>query len=307
LNDGPGVIAKGPCRRDARYNLGVTGIIHRAWREIRNRIHSYSNVGDLRNEKDIPGLVKALAHNDPDVQYLAVEALGDLKDPAAIPPLVTILSEDQYSAVRWKSAEALAKIGKDSVEPLIVLLRHPDEDVRWKAAIALGEIGDVRAIDPLIGLLCDEDRYVKGRVALALGMIGQPAVSPLIRALTTGDGSLRWGAAIALGRIHDPRAIAPLVQALGDKYENVRSEALASLKAMENGNIDLFIQLLNEVGNEALQDYIANAPIGEGPESPGFTDFLQSIDPDIRKRLLTALTSIGDPDLGPLINDLSGN
>ncbi len=284
----------------------VMDIIHSVWREIRNRIHSYSNVDDLRNEKDITGLIKALGHTDLDVQYLAVEALGDLQDPAAIPPLVTMLSEDQYSALRWKSAEALVKIGNDSVEPLIVLLGHPDEDVRWKSAIALGEIRDVRAIDPLIGLLRDQDRYVKGRVAVALGMIGQPAVSPLIRALGEGDGSLRWGAAIALGRIRDPRAIAPLVRALGDKYENVRSEALASLKAMEDGNIDLFIRLLNEVGNEALQTYIAQAPKGDVPDSPVFTEFLLSIDPDLRKRLTNALMGLGDPDLGPLINDLSG-
>lgn len=262
---------------------------------------------DLLHEKDVPGLIKSLGHKDIDVQYMAVEALGDLQDPAAIPPLVNMLSEDQYSAVRWKSAETLVKIGKESVEPLIVLLHHTDEDVRWKAAIALGEIGDVRAIDPLIGLLCDQDRYVKGRVAIALGMIGQPAVTPLIRALGEGDGSLRWGAAIALGRIRDPRAIAPLVRALGDKYENVRSEALASLKAMEDGNLDLFIQLLNEVGNVALQDYMANAPAGNGPGSSGITDFLLSIDPDIRKRLVSALFSVGDPDLDPLINDLSGS
>lgn len=284
----------------------MTGnVINRAWREVRNRIHSYSNVADLRNEKDITGLIRALGHSDPDVQYMAVEALGELRDPAAIPPLVTMLSEDQYSAVRWKSAEALANIGKDSVEPLILLLGHPDADVRWKAAIALGEIGDVSAIDPLIGLLRDEDRYVKGRAAVALGMIGQPAVPPLIYALQNGDGNLRWGAAIALGRIRDLRAIAPLLQALGDKYENVRSEALASLKSMEDGNIDLFIQLLNEAGNEALQDYIASIPPGDGPESPGLTAFLQSIDPDIRRRLISALRSTGDPDLIPLINDLN--
>ena len=159
-------------------------------------------------------------------------------------------------------------------------------------------------LTPLIGLLSDQDRYVKGRVAVALGMIGQPAVSPLIRALQEGDGNLRWGAAIALGRIRDPRAIAPLVQALGDKYENVRSEALASLKAMEDGNIDLFIHLLNEVGNEALQDYMAPVPSGDGPDSPGFTDFLLSIDPDMRNRLVSALLGVGDPDLDPFINDL---
>jgi len=218
-------------------------IIHGILREIRNRIYSFSNVDDLRREKDIPGLFKALSHTDPDVQYLAVEALGSLQDPAVIPHLVTLLSENQYSAVRWKSAEALAEIGKDSVEPLIQLLSHPDEDVRWKAAIALGEIGDERAINPLIGLLRDPDHYVMGRAAVALGMIGQPAVSPLIRALREGDGSLRWGAAIALGRIRDPQAIAPLVHALGDKYDNVRSESLASLKAMEDGNIGDYVEV----------------------------------------------------------------
>lgn len=260
---------------------------------------------DLRKEKDMEGLIKALGHDDPDVQYMAVEALGDLRDPAVIPALVHMLSEDKYSAVRWKSAEALSKIGKESVGPLVGLLRHPDEDVRWKAAIALGEIRDPRAIDPLIELLHDDDRYVKGRAAVALGMIGQPAVDPLIQALAGGDGSLRWGAAIALGEIGDPRAMAPLIRALGDKYENVRSEALASLKAMEDGNIDLFIHLLNEVGSVALQDYTDHAPVGEWPESPGFSRFLQSIDPDMRKRLTDALIAVGDPDLLPLIHDLS--
>ena len=287
------------------WKKGVTCIIQKVLRDFRNKVHSYSNVDDLRNENDVPGLINALRHTDIDVQYMAVEALGDLRDPAAIPPLIIMLSEDQFSAVRWKSAEALAKIGEESVEPLIVLLHHPDEDVRWKAAIALGEIGDVRAIGPLIGLLCDQDHYVKGRAAVALGMIGQPAVPPLIRALSEGDGNLRWGAAIALGKIRDPQAIAPLVRALGDKYENVRAEALASLKAMEDGNIDLFIHLLNEVGNEALQDYMTHAPAGDGLGSPGFTDFLLSVDPDIRKRLASALLGVGDPDLGPLINDLS--
>jgi HEAT repeat protein len=280
-------------------------IIQGIWREIRNRIHSYANVDDLRKEKDIPGLIKALRHADPDVQYLAVEALGSIQDPAAIPYLVNQLSENQYSAVRWKSAEALAGIGKNSVEPLIPLLSHPDEDVRWKAAIALGEIGDERAINPLIGLLRDPDHYVMGRAAVALGMIGQPAVTPLIQALRGGDGNLRWGAAIALGRIRDPQAIAPLVHALGDKYDNVRSEALASLKAMEDGNIDLFILLLNEIGDQALRDYVTSVPAGEGPGSPGLTEFLLSIDPDMRSRLVSALLGVGDPDLDPLINDLN--
>ncbi len=261
---------------------------------------------DLRKEKDLSGLIMALEHSELDVRYKAVEALGDLQDSAAVPPLVTLLSGDQYSAIRWKSAEALAKIGKDSVEPLIVLLGHPDEDVRWKAAIALGEIGDVRAIDPLIGLLSDPDRYVKGRVAVALGMIGQPAVVPLIKALGEGDGSLRWGAAIALGRIRDPRAIIPLVRVLGDKYENVRSEALASLKAMKSRDINILIHLLNEVGHQETGDDVGPLSPDDWPDQTRDRDFSESIDEDMRERLLSALLDLGDPDSGPLTNDDSG-
>ncbi len=115
------------------------------------------------------------------------------------------------------------------MKTLIGALQHHDDDVRWKAAIALGEIGDPRAVGPLIALLCDEDRFVKGRSAHALGLIGEVAVDPLIHALQEGDGNLRWGAAIALGKIRDTRAVKPLIRALADKYENVRAESATSL------------------------------------------------------------------------------
>ena len=63
-------------------------------------------------------------------------------------------------------------------------------------------------------------------------MIGKPAVEPLIKALQQGDGNLRWGAAVALGKVKDPDAVEPLIWALADKYENVRAEAAASLAAI---------------------------------------------------------------------------
>lgn len=199
---------------------------------VQNTFLTVEKVRRMHATGDVHGLISALTHTDPDIQYEAVEALGDLRDPIAIPPLATLFSGDGFSGVRWKVAEALAKIGKPAVDTLIAALAHPDDDVRWKAAIALGEIQDPRAIDPLLGLLTDPDRFVKSRAAIALGMIGDPAVEPLIRALREGDGNLRWGAAVALGRIRDIRATEPLIRALADKYENVRAEAAAALAAI---------------------------------------------------------------------------
>jgi HEAT repeat protein len=109
-----------------------------------------TDVKKLKDSGDVPGLISALIQNDPQVQYDAAEALGELGDKRAVGPLITELKNNELSGVRWKAAEALSRIGAASVDELIGVLQHEDDDVRWKAAIALGEIGDPKAIGPLI-------------------------------------------------------------------------------------------------------------------------------------------------------------
>jgi HEAT repeat protein len=233
------------------------------------------DIKKLTRTRNLPGLIRALHHKDPKIQYDAAEALGETGDTRAIEPLRAVLTHSELSGVRWKAAEALSKIGAPAVDALIGALRHSDDDVRWKAAIALGGTGDIRAIDPLINLLCDEDRFVKGRAAYALGLIGEPAVEPLICALREGDGNLRWGAAIALGKIRDLRAIDPLIRALADKYENVRAESAKSLAA---------------IGKPALKPLVR---------------FLQHSDKSVRIEVVTALGALKDSDaIQPLMQIL---
>jgi HEAT repeat protein len=211
---------------------------------IRDLFFNRNRTSRMKSERDVRGLIRLLNDLDADIRFEAAEALGEIGDPSAVEPLAGLLNGEELSGVRWKAAEALGKTGKPAVEPLIAALRHTDDDVRWKAAIALGEIGDPRAIDPLVHLLSDEDRFVKSRAALALGMIGKPAVEPLICALEKGDGNMRWGAAIALGKVQDPDSIEPLIHALADKYENVRAEAAASLAAIGTPAISPLIHFL---------------------------------------------------------------
>ena len=60
--------------------------------------------------------------------------------------------------------------------------------------------------------------------------IGKPAVPSLIAALSGDPVYLgREGAAVALGRIRDPRAVKPLVAALKDEYQMVRQQACLAL------------------------------------------------------------------------------
>ncbi len=263
--------------------------------EMRNRILSYANVSHLREEKNVQGLIKALRHPDVTVQYEAVEALGDLGDPAAVTPLVEVLSRDEYSAVRWKAAEALSKIGTPAVGELIGALSNPDEDVRWKAAIALGDIGDARAIDPLIGLLGDPDRFVKSRVAYALGKIGQPAVHPLTGALNNGDPGVKWGAAIALGMIKDPAALPVLVKALSDRSESVRDEAAAALSGMGSQVVPVLVDCMEKSGGERLERMVTSIWDPAGQEESMLFRLLLEAPPGIRERAAVAVERRGGP------------
>ena len=263
---------------------------------VKNVFSSGKSITKMKDAHDISGLVRLLNHSDPDIQYHAVEALGEIGDAGAVEPLITVLKHDEMSGVRWKTAESLVKIGAPSVEPLISALEHPDGDVRWKAAIALGEIGDQRAIEPLIRQLSDTDRFVKSRVAHALGMIGAPAVHPLIRTLREGDGNLRWGAAIALGRIKDPQAVEPLIQALADKYENVRAEAAASLASIGKPAITPLIRFLKySVGGMRIEVMNALGELHANDAIEPLVQMLEKADEQERRAIAATLDSILTP------------
>jgi HEAT repeat protein len=273
--------------------------------EIRRRLPTFAGVERLKERRDADGLIRKLCDPDIDTQYEAAAALGELRDPRAVGPLVHMLMSDKYSGVRWKAAESLALIGFPAVPDLIETLKHPDEDVRWKAAIALGEIGDPRAVDPLIGLLRDDDRFVKGRAAYALGKIGGPAVDPLICALREGDGSLRWGAAIALGGIGDPRAIGPLIHALTDKYENVRAEAASALGVIGWDSVGPLIEVLKFATPEMRREIVeVLAELGNSDAIEPLMQLLENAREDERAVAIGALRELGGPLVQPLIESL---
>ena len=262
----------------------------------------YSNVRRMKEKKDVRGLIRAMTSDDINLQYNATEALGEIGDPAAVAALIHALTSDRYSAIRWKAAEALARIGEPAVVPLINELGNQNDDVRWKAAIALGDIGDQRAVVPLAGLLGDTDPYVRGRAAYALSAIGQPAVPELIRVLDKGTTDSRPSAIAALARINDPRAIAPLVRALSDGDERVRSEALEALERAETQVLDRFLRILNDAGVGP-----GTGPEGDSGGQAGFNSGVAGrniSEKDLREHLVRALQETGDPSFRPLIRDI---
>jgi HEAT repeat protein len=261
-----------------------------------------TDVKKLKASRNVTGLIFALQHKDPTVQYDAAEALGDIGDNRAVEPLLAALKNDETGGVRWKAAEALSKLGTPAVAGLIGALQHDDDDVRWKAAIALGEIGDPHAITPLINVMSDNDRFVRSRAAYALSMIGEPAVDPLIHALREGDGNLRWGAAIALGKIKNPRAIDPLIRALADKYENVRAESAAALAAIGKPALGPLLQVLKYSDGVVRREIVT--ALGELHDTGAIQPLIQLLDTadeDERKAIADALDEILVPAVKPMV------
>lgn len=215
-----------------RQRLGLTDIVH-----VANVIH-HEKVGEQMRLKSILwALVLAV---------LATTAAADKVDDT-----IWDLLYGGSADVRASAAVSLGRIGDPrAVDPLIEALQDEDPEVRKNAAVALGEISDPRAVNPLIEVLDDENPEVWRNVTEALGKLGEQAVDPLIMILIDEgqqSSDARSGAARALGKIGDPRAVEPLIVALKDEAYMVRSGAASALGEISDPRaVDPLIEALSD-------------------------------------------------------------
>lgn len=154
---------------------------------------------------DVDTLVQDLKDNDLIMRLHAAKALGEAKDARAVEPLIAALGD---KGCGHTAANALAKIGKPAVEPLVVALKNENPFVRRNAAEALGEIKDASAVKPLVDALKDDDLIVRRNAAKALGKIKDAsAEEPLTSALKDESPVVRRNAAIALREMGKPEAV----------------------------------------------------------------------------------------------------
>jgi HEAT repeat protein len=225
----------------------------------------------------VDALIAVLKDGDTEIQYLAVEALGEIGDERAVGPLI-IYMKDENTDDLITVKTSLVMIGELSVEPLIALLS--DEalqsqsdtlqatEVKAYAVQALGELKDTRAVEPLISVLADEHFYYRDWAATALGeigdaraiapliasmkgyeratqdaaknalvKIGDPAVEPLIAALENEDPGIRLWAVTALGEIKDSRSVEPLIVKLNDGDYYVRQQVPQALANLNDPRV----------------------------------------------------------------------
>ena len=109
-------------------------------KEVRiNAIEALGKIGSVDNNSHVDTLIGILRENDTEILTAAVEALGKIKDPKAVKPLINLLD---------------------------------NRDIRLTAIWALGNVEDKGAVPALTGLLNSDDKYVRHNSTQALKHIG---------------------------------------------------------------------------------------------------------------------------------------
>jgi HEAT repeat protein len=171
-------------------------------------------------------LTNALRDPDRDVRLGAIEALGQLREPSAVPALIHVLGTDRNTEIRWAAALALGEIGdQESVPSLVREQRDPDKYVRYGAAIALDRLGWV-AQDP-----DDRTWYLIARQDWSQ-LKKEPEISTkaLIRATRDRDTRVRTEAVETLGDHADPLACEAIEPVLKDRDSGVLWKAVTSFQ-----------------------------------------------------------------------------
>ncbi|MEO1291095.1 MAG: HEAT repeat domain-containing protein [Chloroflexota bacterium] len=223
-------------------------------------------LGAIGDTRALPQLTELLQSEDATVRGNAAYALGEMGQEQSIAEVMPSLN-DEAAEVRGKTAWALGNLSEatgniDMVESLIALLDdfaeiknesahifvsqyvaeslmqiNTDEAIKaveaWRP-IAREKLLPRRIAD-MIRALQHKDLDTRERVMAELQSIGEPAIQPLIDALTKNEHiRIRQGAAQALGLLNASQAVTALSMALADPDIGVWSQAVASLAKIGN-------------------------------------------------------------------------
>lgn len=122
-------------------------------RDVRVRQYLALAMGRVEDPRYIPVLIKGLNDDDPGTISSCIYALGLIKEPETVAPLI-VLKDHNNSQVRLQLVIALGHIGTEAVLPILrEKLQDIEPNIRWDAAIALTKLRDPSGRRILLDLL----------------------------------------------------------------------------------------------------------------------------------------------------------
>lgn len=259
----------------------------------------------LPAEESLPTLAERLGDASWRVRKAAVECLaGAPEDWPVADHLLGALADGENPGRRNAAVEALVRIGRRMVDPLLAASDSPDVDVRKLVVDALAGIGSERATPRLAALLDDADPNVRGAAADALAAIGGSAS---LRALTTAalrereEPLVRFAALRGLARLEAPLTAAELSSAIADPL--LRPVAFGALgRTPDPEGFEVLLKGL-EAGSRATREAAIDALLrivsrSEVDEADALALRIRSAARSAQGALDDAVLRLADADLG---------
>jgi HEAT repeat protein len=227
----------------SRRIAGVLSIPETADRYLRSRRWWRRSValralGLIQARDHTAAVVAALDDPHPDVRAAALDALADLRDPAALSAIVVRLLDTSLD--RARRVAALTAFGEEA-EQFVLEVAELDRTHRLSYARALAICGTPRARPVLCRWTADERPDVRAAAFEALAKTGldSGAAERALDALEDADENVRATAARALSGWPDERAAARLARHVEDTW-TVALPAARALQSMgEPGGVEL--------------------------------------------------------------------
>ncbi len=164
---------------------------------------------------------------------LALRTLAQIGDRDAVKPILEILAESTNLEIQIAAIEALGELGSPGAVPaLSEMLTSPHWELRAKAATALGNIGDTWATPLLVSSLRDPDWWVRRNSAAAIARM--PAgIQTLYEALGSSD---RFAADAAAEALTDAGELISARRRADQSDERVEEPLLAHMSAAGEAN-----------------------------------------------------------------------
>lgn len=159
----------------------------------------------------VPSLIEIVSSGkEAWLRTACVVALGQIGDEVAIPALVKTMHDRVLFSydIASQAAEAMRRIGKPAVQPLIdVMTTSEDANARLNAIGQLGLMGDQRAVPSLMEALNEEDPHFRQVATLSLGLLQTEIAIPAIaQLLQDPEDGVRKQAELSLKWIGTPEA-----------------------------------------------------------------------------------------------------
>jgi HEAT repeat protein len=235
-----------------------------------------------------------------------IDALGAIRDPAALVPLLALM-DDKSLEVRRRVLQVIEPmLDGRAGDVLTQALDDKDDEIRVRAAGYLGVLGIKTAVPRLLALTVEGvDPDLRLTAIRSLGRIGDPrATDTLVALLRDGKGAPQLEAADALANLKDPRSIPVLLELALDEGFGGRRSALTALRGPLRGKptgkeVDRARGLLEKLAASddhvlALDAVDALAALADKRSLPVLEKLAKDAPHDLRRVALETLGNYGD-------------